>query len=134
MKLSKNVGQAIIFFTISLTLVSCDKGNPQSAQSKIDRIAFEMKAKLPAMLDSDTRLIKVYTKNLELVSEYELVNYPATEAAKSELKGKIENYLKNQVCSDIKGELLSKGITSRYVYKTNQGEVVLELALVASDC
>jgi len=89
------------------------------------------------MLDSDTKLVKVYTKKLELVSEYELVNYSATEAtetAKAALKRKIENYLKNQVCSGIKGELLSKGITSRYVYTANKGEVVLELALVASDC
>jgi hypothetical protein len=133
MRFCKTFWQALILFPIGLIVAGCDTGS-QSAQSKIDKLAFEMNSKLPVMLDSDTKLVNVHTKNLELISEYELVNYQGSEPSKSALKGKLENYLKTQVCSNIKSELLSKGISSRYIYKTNTGAVVLDLVLTKNDC
>ncbi len=133
MKFGNKLIHAIIICVISLAVTGCDK-SPQAGQNKIDTIAAEMKTQLPKMLDSDTKLVKVYSKKLELVSEYELVNYPVEVSDQDTLKGNIENYLKMQVCPDIKSELLSNGISSHYIYKVKNGEVVLELLLTPGDC
>ena len=125
--------QAILILAISLAITGCSN-NPQSAQNKIDKIAKDIKAELPKMLDSDTRIINVYTKKLELVSEYELVNYEPTETENLKIKNKIELYLKNQVCRGIKKELLSKGVSSRYIYKGNNGQIIGEWLISPGDC
>ena len=125
--------QAILILAISLAITGCSN-SPQSAQNKIDKIAKDIKAELPKMLDSDTRIINVYTKKLELVSEYELVNYEPTETENLKIKNKIELYLKNQVCRGIKKELLSKGVSSRYIYKGNNGQIIGEWLISPGDC
>jgi hypothetical protein len=133
MKSGNTLRQALIICAISLAVAGCDQ-SPRAGQNKIDKIAAEMQAQLPKMLDSDTKLVTVYTKNLELVSEYELVNYPVEVSDQARLKGKIENYLKRQVCPGIKSELLSKGISSHYIYKGKNDAVVLDLVLAPGDC
>lgn len=118
---------------IGLFLAACSN-SPQSAQNKIDKIAQDMKAELPKMLDSDTKLVNVHTKKLELISEYELVNYEPTETGNQKIKSKIKLYLKNQVCPGIKKELLNKGISSRYIYKGKNGQVIVDRLLSPGDC
>ena len=125
--------QTILIFTLMLAITGCSN-SPQSAQRKIDKIAKDIKTELPKMLDNDTRLVSVYTKKLELVSEYELINYEPTETSSSLIKKKIEFYLKKQVCPDIKIELLDKGISSRYIYKAKNGEILLDWLLSPGDC
>ena len=120
---------AFLFFAAS----SCSD-SPQSAQKKIDRIANDMKPQLPKMLDKDTRLVNVYTKQLELISEYELVNYRPGEADYQKTKNKIELYLNRQVCPNIKKELLGKGISAHYIYKGNNGQTIVDRVLSPGDC
>ena len=127
------------FFRILLVLLfgvstfGCSN-SPQSAQKKIDKIAQDMKTELPKMLDSDTMLVNVYTAELELVSEYELVNYEPTGTENQKIKDKIELFLKTQVCMKIKKELLGKGISSRYIYKGNGGQILVDLLISPGDC
>ncbi|UCD66246.1 MAG: hypothetical protein JSW69_01050 [Deltaproteobacteria bacterium] len=108
--------------------------SPQSAQKKIEKIARDMKAELPKMLDRDTKLVNVQAKKLELVSEYELVNYKQTETGDLMTKNKIELYLKKQVCPGIKKQLLNKGISSRYIYKDNSGQIIGDWLISPGDC
>lgn len=108
--------------------------SPQSAQKKIEKIARDMKAELPKMLDRDTKLVNVQAKKLELVSEYELVNYKQTETENLMTKNKIELYLKKQVCRGIKKQLLNKGISSRYIYKDNSGQIIGDWLISPGDC
>ena len=93
-----------------------------------------MRAELPKMLDSDTRLVNVYTKKLELVSEYELVDFKPSETENRRVKNKIEVYLKSQVCQGIKKELLSRGISARYIYKDDAGQTIGEWLIAPGDC
>ena len=86
------------------------------------------------MLDRDTSLVNVYTRKLELVSEYELVNYDSGESDNKKVKRKIEAYLKTQVCPGIKKELLSRSISSRYIYKDNAGRVIGDWLIAPGDC
>ena len=118
---------------VGLFLAACSN-SPQSAQKKIDKIAQDMKAELPKMLDRDTKLVNVYTKKLELVSEYELVNYESTETVNQRIINDIELYLKNQVCPGIKKEMLSRGISSRYIYKDKDRQVIVDRLLSPGDC
>ena len=129
--LNRNFFHVLFTLLIILSIVGCSNSQ-QSAQSKIDKIAKDIKAELPKMLDADTKLVNVYTKELELVSEYELVNYKTDNTDNQ--KNKIEFYLRNKVCPGIKDELLNKGISSRYIYKESKGKVILDKLLSPSDC
>jgi hypothetical protein len=124
-----------VFLTLFFLLptVSCSNSQ-QSAQNKIDKIAKDIKPELPKMLDAETKLVNVYTKKLEIVSEYQLLKHRVGEADYQKNKDKIESYLKNKVCPEIKGELLNKGISTRYIYKGNEGEVFVDRLLTAADC
>ena len=116
-----------------LLLTSCSN-SPQAAQNKIDKIAENLQTELPKMLDRDTSLVNVYTRKLELVSEYELLNYESGESDNKKVKRKIEAYLKTQVCPGIKKELLSRSISSRYIYKDNAGRVIGDWLIAPGDC
>ena len=122
---------AAVFLVFAI--IGCSD-SPQSAQKKIDKIANEMQPQLPKMLDKDTRLVNVYTKQLELVSEYELVNYNPEESDDQKTRNKIELYLTRQVCPNIKKELLGKGISARYIYKGNNGQTIVDRVLLPGDC
>lgn len=122
---------SVLLLTFFLTACS---NTPQSAQNKIDKLAKDMQAELPKMLDRDTKLTNVYTKELELVSEYELVNYESSEAENQKIINKIELYLKTQVCPGIKKELLSRGISSRYIYKGKNGQIIGDWLVAPGDC
>ena len=122
-----------LFITVIFTIAGCGN-NPQSAQAKIDRIANDMKSELPKTLDSDTKLVNVYTNKLELVSEYELGNFEPNKDSNTEVEIKIKSYLKHQVCPSIKKDLLNKGISSRYIYKSKNGQPVVDLVLSPGDC
>ena len=128
--------KALLFFTLILvvSLLTACSNTPQSAQKKIDKIAQEMKTQLPQMLDSDTKLVNVFTRKLELVSEYELVNLKANDAEKQAIKNKIELYLQKQVCPGIKKKLLSTGASSRYIYKGNDGQIIGDWLISPGDC
>jgi hypothetical protein len=71
--LNRNFSHFLFIFLIILSIAGCSNSQ-QSAQIKIDKIANGMKGKLPKILDANTKLVYVYTKKLELVSEYKLVN------------------------------------------------------------
>jgi len=122
-----------LFITVIFTIAGCGN-NPQSAQAKIDRIANDMKSELPKTLDSDTKLVNVYTNKLELVSEYELGNFEPNKDSNTEVEIKIKSYLKHQVCPSIKKDLLKRGISSRYIYKSKDGQPVVDLVLSPGDC
>jgi thioredoxin-related protein len=124
-----------IFLMLFIVLLfSACTNSPQSAQKKIEKIAQDMKAELPKMLDRDTKLVNVQAKKLELVSEYELVNYKQTETGNLTTKNKIELYLKKQVCPGIKKQLLDRGISSRYIYKDNNGRIIGDWLISPGDC
>jgi hypothetical protein len=123
----------VIIIIISFAMISCGN-SAQSAQTMIDRLAYDMKSQLPKKLDKDTKLVNVYTKQLEFVSEYELLNFDSTEENKIETETKIEFYLKSKVCLSIKKDLLSKGVSSRYVYKGKDGQYLFEKVLKPGDC
>jgi hypothetical protein len=123
----------VIIIIISFAMISCGNSS-QSAQTIIDRLANDMKSQLPKKLDKDTKLVNVYTKKLEFVSEYELLNFKSTEENKVATETKIEFYLKSQVCPNIKKDLLSKGVSSKYVYKGKDGQYLFEKVLKPGDC
>jgi hypothetical protein len=118
---------------ISFTMAGCGN-SPQSVQAKIDKIANDIKPQLPKILDSDTRLVKVYTKKLEIISEYELVSYKPGEKNKTNPEGKINTYLATQVCPSIKKDLLSIGVSVRYIYKGNDGQLIVNKVFKPGDC
>lgn len=128
--------KTFLFLTLLLviSLISACSNTPRSAQKKIDKIAQEMKAQVPKMLDSDTKLVNVFTRKLELVSEYELVNYKPTETENQKIKNKIELYLQKTVCPGIKKKLLSTGASSRYIYKGNDGQIIGDWLISPGDC
>jgi len=118
---------------VGLLLTACSN-SPQAAQDKIEQIAQNMRAELPKMLDRDTMLVNVYTRDLELVSEYELVNYEPDATENKKVKSKIAAYLKIQVCPGIKKEMLSRGISSRYIYKDSKGRTIGDWLIAPGDC
>ena len=122
-----------VLLLVGLLLAACSN-NPQAAQDKIEKIARNMRAELPKMLDRDTRLVNVYTKDLELVSEYELVHYKPDAAEDKKVKSKIASYLKIQVCPGIKKEMLSRGISSRYIYKDGEGRIIGDWLIAPGVC
>ena len=130
-----NSTKSLLFLTFLLVvfLMAACSNTPQSAQKKIDKIAQEMETRLPQMLDEDTKLVNVYTRKLELVSEYELVNYKASEG-ENNIKTKIELYLQKEVCPGIKKKLLNSGVSSRYIYKDNDGRTVGDWLIAPGDC
>ena len=124
-----------IFFTlfIILPMIGCSNSQ-QSAQDKIEKIAKDIKPELPKMLDAETKLVNVYTKKLEIVSEYELLKHKASDVDNQKTKDKIELYLEDKVCPGIKEELLNIGISTRYIYKGSEGKVILDRLLSPGDC
>ena len=118
---------------LSFAIAGCGKSN-QSPQAMIDQMAEDMKSQLPKKLDKDTELVNVYTEKMELVSEYELLNFQSNEANKAATATKIESYLKSKICPGIKKELLNRGISTKYVYKAKDGQYLFEEVLKPGDC
>ena len=118
---------------LSLVFFGCSSG-PQAAQKKIDKIAETMKSKLPQKLDDDTMLVNVYTKEMELVSVYQLLNYESGIGDFKATKNNIELFLRKNVCPGIKKELLSKGIKARYIYSAKDGQIIINRLLSSGDC
>jgi hypothetical protein len=131
--LKKTLSFCTLVLAVVFSIAGCGN-SPQAAQAKIDRIANETKSVLPKMLDRDTKLVNVYTRKLELVSEYELVNFEPDKEEKTAVEMKIKSYLKQQVCPSIKKDLLNSGISSRYIYKSKNGQPVVDLVLSPGDC
>ena len=123
----------VFIIILSFVMVGCGRST-QSPQAMIDKMADDMKSQLPKKLDKDTELVNVYTEKMELVSEYELLNFEPNEADKAAIATKIESYLKSQICPGIKKELLSKGVSSKYVYKGKDGQYLFEKILKPGDC
>jgi len=125
----------LLVFTIilSFAMAGCGKNN-QSPQAMIDQMAEDMKSQLPKKLDQDTELVNIYTEKLVLISEYKLLNFDSNEANNTTVKTKIESYLESTVCPGIKKELLSKGVSSKYVYKGKDGQYLFEKVLKPGDC
>ena len=123
----------LLVIIMPLAMTGCGN-SPQAAQAKIDRMAKDMQANLPKMLDKDTRLVKVYAKKMELVSEYELVNFEMNEENRTPVEVKIKSYLKLQLCPSLKKELLNLGISARYIYKEKNGQTVVDQVLAKGDC
>jgi len=122
----------VLVLTMGLLATGC--GNSQSPQGKIDSLAKQMQSQLPKKLDSNTKLVKVYTKKMELVSEYELLLKPTNEKEDAVLAKKLGAYLHSTVCTNIKNDLLNRGISSQYIYTNTQGKVILEMVLAPGDC
>ena len=123
----------IIMIILSFAMADCGNSN-RSPQAMIDKLASDMQSQLPKKLDKDTELVNVYTNKLELVSEYELLNFESTEANEAAAATEIESYLKFQICPGIKKELLSRGISSKYIYKGKDGKYLFEKVLRPGDC
>lgn len=124
---------AICVSALLLIIGGCSDSQ-RSAQKKIDTIARNIQEELPKILDSDTKLVKVYTKKLELVSEYELVNFKAPESNIGETKLKIEVYLQKKVCPGIREQLLNRGVSTRYIYKGSDGQLIGDWLIKPGDC
>ena len=122
-----------IIIILSFTMAGCGKSN-QSPQAVIDQMASDLKSQLPKKLDKDTELVNVYTNKLELVSVYELLNFESNEANDAAAATKIESYLKSAVCPGIKKELLSRGVSAKYIYKGKDGQYLFEKILKPGDC
>jgi len=131
--LNKKAFYIFIALFITLPMIGCSNSQ-QSAQNKIDKIAKDIKPELPKMLDAETKLVNVYTKKLEIISEYELLNHKAGDSDNQKTRATIELYLINKVCPVIKEELLNKGISTRYIYKGHEGKVILDRLLSTGDC
>ena len=123
----------LLVIIMPLAMTGCGN-SPQAAQAKIDRMAKDMQANLPKMLDKDTRLVKVYANKMELVSEYELVNFEMNEENRTPVEVKIKSYLKLQLCPSIKKELLNLGVSARYIYREKKGQTVVDQVLTKGDC
>ena len=125
----------LLVFTIILffSMAGCGQST-QSPQATIDQMAKDMKSQLPKKLDQVTELVNVYTEKMLLISEYKLLNFDSNGANNTNAKTKIESYLESSVCPGLKKELLSKGVSSKYVYKTKDGQYFFEKVLKPGDC
>ena len=70
----------------------------------------------------------------KLESEYELVNYKPGEKDKIKKEEKINLYLTTQVCPSIKKEFLGIGVSVRYIYKGNDGQLIVNRVFKPGDC
>lgn len=134
MRFFYNTSLLIILLAAAILLAEGCSDSPQSVQKKIDKIALDIQSELPKKLDRDTRLVKVHTRKLELISEYELVNVKTSDGNIGETRTKIEFYLQKKVCPGIRQELLNRGVSSRYIYKGSDGQLIVDLLIKPGDC
>lgn len=95
----------------------------------------KLKAILPLMLDSDTKLENVKTKKNLFQYQYTLVNYTNEDLDVAAFETALTPIVTNQACTtpDIK-QMMDKGATISFSYKGKDGKEVSTMNVTSADC
>ena len=117
-------------FLMIVFLISCNN-NPQN---KLDKTAEKMNRDLPKQVDSETKLLSVYTNDMEMVFEYELINLTSKEAHKEAIKNSVRPVLQTRTCPELKKQFFKNGVSVRYIYKGSDDGLIMEFLFQPGDC
>lgn len=99
------------------------------------KAANALNAKLPIMVDSETRLDSASGTNKNLRYNYTLVNYPKPSVSAQHLRNSLESQLVNNVCTSKEMEVFVKnGATISYAYYGNDGNQITVITVLPSQC
>lgn len=123
-----------LFAVFAVLLSSSALGSDEVAEL-VESAAAEVQAISPRDIDDETRLDGARADGYRLIYDYTFINYAAGELDGDEVNQLLAPRLKIGTCSMPDSvEMLNKGVTVIFDYKTNDGTEVTEVAVDAQDC
>jgi uncharacterized protein YdbL (DUF1318 family) len=109
--------------------------NDGAIDEALQKAAGQMSAKLPMMVDSDTRWDSIMGINKTLRHNYTLVNYSASAVSADDIKNGFGQKLVNRVCTSEEMQVFVKnGVTVSYAYYGNEGKQIIVISIAPSQC
>jgi hypothetical protein len=109
--------------------------NDGAIDEALQKAAGQMSAKLPMMVDSDTRWDSIMGINKTLRHNYTLVNYSASAVSADDIKNGFGKILVNRVCTSEEMQVFVKnGVTVSYAYYGNEGKQIIVISIAPSQC
>lgn len=99
------------------------------------KTASDLNAKLPMMVDSETRLDSSVALNRSFRYNYTLVNYTSFDVSASDLRNALEQKLINNVCTTSEMQVFMKnGVTVGYAYYGKDGRQITVISVSPAQC
>lgn len=99
------------------------------------KTANELNAKLPIMVDANTRLDSTIGLNEQFRYNYTLVNYSSSQVSGSQIESAMGQKLVNNVCTSKEMQVFVKnGVTVSYAYFGNDGKQIAVISVTPSQC
>lgn len=129
----------ILVLAVSLIAFQIARNWPGNDGEAVDEALIEaasqLNAKLPMMVDSDTRLDNTMGLNKTLRYNYTLVNYTASSVSAADINNALGQKILNQVCTskEMRG-FIKNGVTVSYAYHGNEGSQITVISVDPSQC
>lgn len=103
--------------------------------TQLNRLAAAGNSTVPTMVDEVTRLDSVEAKNYSLQFSYTIIDDSAYQGSEAQ-REKVTSWYKMSACENqqIRGALLSKGISIIYSYKNPKGDPISSFSYTEEDC
>lgn len=99
------------------------------------KVSNDLNARLPMMIDSETRLDGTMAANKVITYRHTLVNYSASSVSANDLTNNLRQKLINGVCTtDVTKALVKKGVSYSYAYYGNDGRQITTITVTPPMC
>lgn len=104
-------------------------------EETLPKFASELNAKLPVMVDSDTRLDSAMGTGRTFYLNFTLVNYSSSDVTAQEIQNALKQKVEAGACAREETlVLLRKGAIISYVYHGNEGGQITVISVAPSQC
>lgn len=135
----------ILATTFALSKVSLDqhiKGGNNSTQKSstpieelLPKFASQLNAKLPMMVDANTRLDSVMGINRTLRYNYTLINHSSLNVTDQDVRNSLQQKIENNVCTSQETlSFIKNGVTISYAYYGSEGKQISVISVSPSLC
>jgi hypothetical protein len=109
--------------------------NEGSIEEMLPKFASQLNAKLPIMVDSDTRLDSSMGINKTFRYNYTLVNYSSSDVTAQGIQNAFKQQIETKVCTSQETlAFLKNDVTVSYAYFSNEGEQITVISVTPSQC
>lgn len=114
---------------------SYEKNSGTPIEDLLPKFASQLNAKLPMMVDADTRLDSVMGVNKTLRYNYTLVNYSASNVTEQDVRSAMQQKIENSVCTSQESlSFIKNGATLSYAYYGNEGKQIAVISVSPAQC
>jgi hypothetical protein len=144
-KIAYLLGFLVLAATFAISKVTLDQNvqvgsnyspkNSTPIEEMLPKFASQLNAKLPMMVDSDTRLDSVMGVNRTLRYNYTLISHSSSDVTEQDIRNAFQQKIENRVCTSQESlTFIKNGVTLTYAYYGNEGKQISVISVSSSQC